>query len=376
MERSSSFARSFFQAGAGGGGNENPYGYENTAGGANAPGGDMFGGQTMGTPRAQRRRSSRRRSRSGFGGTPDSNMLQNAAAAAAAAMAGIDDNEPSKMAAGGGMMGGPGGPAGGSAGMGMGPGGGGGAVGAVGGPGVPGGMGMPGGVGGMGMPGGAGGGPGGMMMGQPNNAGGGAAPAGRASGSRGQQRQPSWYQEALLQGGAAEDLNAFLGEASNLTDHNVDDDEVLEQYRIMAHMEANKQVKENIGFDLAEYEEKRQMHPDNSSRGDYAKKPKPIFPEPRQLAPSGGAIGGIGGMQAEEPALPPPRVNRRFVDQRSLRVPELCPGTVVRGSSTASPGQVLVRCLGCRVQLSVKLLSTLASCPECNTVSPATTTRH
>ena len=204
-----------------------------------------------------------------------------------------------------------------------------------------------------------------------SSSGGGGNPTGQM------ERQDSWYQDVLMQGGA-EGLGGILGDAMPATVNNVaappvaDDDEVLEQYRIMAHVEANIRVKENTGFDLAEYEKRRKLHePVNSGRNNN-QKPKPKLPEPKRISSSRSNI------HLEEPKLPPPRINRKYIEQRlESIVPEICPGVVVHGSSTQSPpGEHIVRCLGCRSHLRVKMLANLVKCPECNTLSPASSTRR
>jgi len=191
-------------------------------------------------------------------------------------------------------------------------------------------------------------------------------------------RQSSWYTDALLQGGT-DDLNAILGRVQDTAGAHPEqaachDDEVLEQYRIMAHVEANMRVKDNTGFDMAEYEKRRKMQPE-PTKGNYYSgntKPKPKLPDPRPI--SGG---GAGMLQPEEPPLPPPRANRRFMEQRAPRVPEMLPGVVSRGSQLQTPaGEHLVRCLGCKAMLRVNMLATLVNCPECSTVSPASSTRR
>jgi hypothetical protein len=189
-------------------------------------------------------------------------------------------------------------------------------------------------------------------------------------------RHTSWYTDALMQGGT-EDLSAILGQVQNsaaAAESPSADDEVLEQYRIMAHVEANIRVKDNTGFDMAEYDKRRKMNPE-PTKGDYYsgnKKPKPKLPEPRLVG-----CGGSSMTRPEEPPLPPPRPNRRFIEQRTPKVPELSPGIVVRGASGQMPeGDHVVRCLGCKLQLRVNMVATLVQCPECSTVSPASSTRH
>ena len=315
--RSSSFARSFFQAGGGNDHLDDSYHDVNDAGGQGG-GGQGGGGQAVGgspdgggsggasTPMVQgadmqgnprgamKRRSSRRRLSRGSGGASGRNLMQSAAAAAAAAAA-VGEDEPLSN-----------------------------------------------------LP----------HVGEDPKV----------------DRQTSWYTDALLQGGS-DNLNAILGQVQDETreEANMDDDEVLEQYRIMAHVEANIRVKENTGFDLAEYEKRRKLQPETGKKGDYgSKRPKARLPEPRKVTNSTRA-----SMKAEEPPMPNPRPNRRFIDQRTPRVPELCPGIVVRGTASNLPdGEHVVRCLGCRSQLRVNMLATLVNCPDCSTVSPASSTRR
>lgn len=214
-------------------------------------------------------------------------------------------------------------------------------------------------------------------------------------------RQTSWYTDALLQGGGSEDLSAFLGQMfpqdrgvqqdgnfgdgtsgtkSGSPGGNVaEDDEVLEQYRIMAHVEASIRVKDNTGFDLAEYEKRRKIQPE-PVKGEYfagSKKPKPTLPEPKRLdAMGGGAL--IAFLTPQEPSLPP-RTNIRFSDESRIpRAPDLYPGIVIRNTNQAGhipDGEHAVRCLGCQSKMRVNLYAALVQCPECRTVSPASTAR-
>jgi hypothetical protein len=153
-----------------------------------------------------------------------------------------------------------------------------------------------------------------------------------------------------------------------------DDEEVLEQYRIMAQHEANLRVKENIGFDLNEYERRRKLQPseptDKRLLYGGGKKTKTRLPEPKKL------IAAASTPKPEEPPLPTPTLNIKFLHQAQARVPELCPGVTVRGGANVPHDEHIVRCLGCRGQVRVKILATLVSCPDCNTVSPASSTRR
>lgn len=193
-------------------------------------------------------------------------------------------------------------------------------------------------------------------------------------------RHNSWYVEALQQGGQNADLEEILGATTNNPGNNdgFDDEEVLEQYRIMAQHEANLRVKENTGFDMAEYEKRRKMQGNEpvNKKGLYGggKKPKIRLPDPKKIA---GTAGGSAAPKPEEPPLPTPKLNTRYQQQSHLRVPEMCPGVrYEHGSSLNQSDEHAVRCLGCKIKLRVKLLATLVSCPECSTVSPASSTRR
>jgi hypothetical protein len=180
----------------------------------------------------------------------------------------------------------------------------------------------------------------------------------------------SWYNDVLNQGGS-DDLNAILQASKGDAQ---DEDEVLEQYRIMAHVEASIRVKDNTGFDMAEYEKRRKLHPEPTKLDyfDGSRKPKVILPQPKVLS---GSSGSSGMMKPDEPPLPVPRPNRRYLEQKGHLVPDLCDGVAVRGAGIPD-GNVATRCLGCKTQLRTNMLATLVKCPECSTVSPATSTRR
>eukprot|EP00980_Cylindrotheca_fusiformis_P009890 scaffold2189_cov116-Cylindrotheca_fusiformis.AAC.10 len=200
----------------------------------------------------------------------------------------------------------------------------------------------------------------------------------------------SWYNDVLTQGGT-EELNAILqaseasAAAEEQNNHRNDEDEVLEQYRIMAHVEASIRVKDNTGFDMADYVKKRKLHPEPNKLDyfDGSRKPKAYLPQPKILGGGGNNNSNNTMMQPDEPPLPAPRPNRRYLEQKKPLVPDLCDGVIIRGGSSTIPEEdevsgmaAVVRCLGCKTQLRTNLLATLVNCPECSTVSPATTTRR
>mmetsp|Transcript_1545 Transcript_1545/g.3276 ORF Transcript_1545/g.3276 Transcript_1545/m.3276 type:complete len:169 (+) Transcript_1545:136-642(+) len=158
----------------------------------------------------------------------------------------------------------------------------------------------------------------------------------------------------------------------------------MEEYRIMAQMEASMRVRDNTGFDMAEYKQRCQLIEEQRQQEEkkttlpYYRKPSPRLPQTRNFSGNDGS--------SREPPLPFTRANRRYGksarnrNDRS-RVSEICPGVVVPKNSTdASPessGEThVVRCWGCsddfETYLRVNILATLVECPKCFTISPVT----
>lgn len=151
----------------------------------------------------------------------------------------------------------------------------------------------------------------------------------------------------------------------------LDDEEVLEQYRIMAQHEANSRVKANTGFDMAQYEKRRKMvgeEPKGKKNIHLSgKKSKTRLPEPRKFHSSPVTP------KIDDPPASMPKIKSKFMEKTQVRVPELCPGVI--GGDPANDEHI-VRCLGCKGQVRVKIMATLVSCSECKTVSPASSTRR
>eukprot|EP00535_Pseudo-nitzschia_heimii_P008809 CAMPEP_0197185344 /NCGR_PEP_ID=MMETSP1423-20130617/11763_1 /TAXON_ID=476441 /ORGANISM="Pseudo-nitzschia heimii, Strain UNC1101" /LENGTH=194 /DNA_ID=CAMNT_0042636379 /DNA_START=25 /DNA_END=610 /DNA_ORIENTATION=- len=142
------------------------------------------------------------------------------------------------------------------------------------------------------------------------------------------------------------------GGDSNLTSTSKKDDypidDISEQYRIMAQMEANIRVKDNTGFDMAEYkqqlevlEEERQRKLSQEKRQHYIK-PKPRLPDAQQVSGgfggNDGSLPGEGSSRPEEPPLPFTRANRRYIQtgrgiHNREKVPEIGRGIVVSKNS-------------------------------------------
>ena len=185
-------------------------------------------------------------------------------------------------------------------------------------------------------------------------------------------RQPSWYRELLEQGVSQEDLAAIAGAIDADADEDTGDeadnqakanDEMLaEQHRFLALIEAKKRVQERLGYDPDERRKEAKADPPASSRTRPC--PLPTLKVPRWTPTK------------EFPYSVPPKevpiYSERFIRQRVPRQPELQKGEV---GSTAGPGQMLVRCLGCKVNLRVNMEATLVLCENCSVVCPASSTR-
>jgi hypothetical protein len=169
------------------------------------------------------------------------------------------------------------------------------------------------------------------------------------------------------------------------------DEEILEQYRLMAIIEANVRVQDNTGFDRMEYDRQqreashRNIRPRSihfflnaDPKSPYSWKPHAILPEPSPLrgmplqmstmnaltssasssstitatttyplssllstsitgtAAAAAALGNTnqhrtnGNYRPEEPSLPPRRANRRYNEHPRTTLSELCDGVVVQ----------------------------------------------
>ena len=152
------------------------------------------------------------------------------------------------------------------------------------------------------------------------------------------------------------------------------DEEQLEQYRLMAQIEANIRIRDNTGFDRDEYERQQQEELNNPNRrirprpvsffSTVNPRPIPVLPESRihpnnnhtsvasRIGGRGGSSSQLSGAEAatvaastaavlnsssssgqrpEEPPLPPRRANRRFVENpRTPQVSEICDGIAVQ----------------------------------------------
>lgn len=172
------------------------------------------------------------------------------------------------------------------------------------------------------------------------------------------------------------------------TSGTLDEEQMREQYRIMATHEAAARVKANTGYD-PNAKQSASGGESGSGASAAAAAPRPPGPKPREGRP-------LPGPRPREPPLPPPRINRSILGPipPGERVPELCSGTLVGpegggdklvqllrggvdGEETAvADDEHVVRCLHCKSGLKVKKMASLVRCYVCETVSPATSFRY
>jgi hypothetical protein len=160
----------------------------------------------------------------------------------------------------------------------------------------------------------------------------------------------------------------------------------------MAQVEATLRVKENIGFVMAEYERRQKANEEllTGQQQQQQRSRRPKLPEIKRLTPTHLHQATI---LSESLPLPPLPKSDSSTSRQLLMTPELCMGKVLlrnlsspsssaaadRSSAslveTTLHGEHVVRCYGCQVKLRVKLFSTLVKCPDCYTISPASSTR-
>lgn len=198
------------------------------------------------------------------------------------------------------------------------------------------------------------------------------------------ERQPSWYRDALGQM-SAEDLQAFLNEggASGGMTASVDgvldtavegfeNEQVLEQYRIMARHEARQLVKDNLGYDPVERMKERLAEQEFNGAGNLKKETQQVSLPPMSVPKISHDIDTNLCLPKGE--LPP----SRFMEPTAMkRENELVTGKLISttGDSEGIMAHV-VRCLGCRSHLQVPVSATMVHCSGCATISPATSTRR
>lgn len=212
-----------------------------------------------------------------------------------------------------------------------------------------------------------------------------AAPKNRAIPPAAPEPKSSWYRDALAMTDES-NLQEILGAVRD-EDENEEEvsDEVLEQFRIMAHHEARQRLKENLGCDLGEFVERVRNEPKGLKmvqNAGYDPKNPPRLPLPAPRPPPND-WSFLPRPKRIRPTIPLPSFPReRFIRPQppSFTFKELQMGKLLRSSeaqldglaSFARDNTVMVRCLGCYAQLLVGQEATLVRCPECMTVSPAT----
>lgn len=214
------------------------------------------------------------------------------------------------------------------------------------------------------------------------------------------------YSNSLASGGDGGSVSTGGG-GTTVIENNLEE-EVLEQYRIMAHHEARQRAIARLGYDPAERQQS--LKPEAIDAAAAADASTILLALPQLVAPTlslppatiaacepppiffssnhtgngmrASSFNGKGGATTTTTtknifmdSFAPKR--RQWMEQHCRRPRELQVGTLVTSTktTTVAPGQMLVRCLGCRKQLVVGMMATLVSCQDCLTVSPASSTR-
>ena len=159
-----------------------------------------------------------------------------------------------------------------------------------------------------------------------------------------------------------------------------DDREVLEQYRIMAQLEAKERVKANTGFDMEDYEKRRKATgsetKDKKEMFGGGKKPHLPLPPPHHVISSSTSNGSMSSPPTLTLSHQRGSISenyRRFMEEQELKEeisPELTEGEKT-GLTHSGEGNHHVRCWGCKENLGVNYVATLVQCPCCGTVSQA-----
>jgi hypothetical protein len=235
----------------------------------------------------------------------------------------------------------------------------------------------------------------------------------------------SWYRDALGQAGvtdaalaalmrgesvtaaaqSSERLAFYLQEEVEETTCTADELEVLEQYRILAIHEARQRVNQNLGYDLTgggASAEQRKLPSSVAAATDGCAPvaddlpdinvPFPLLPgDPVISEPATIRVRPVTGSSAVDderdgkfvlkPCVPmpvSPVAEPSPPEESPPTGPELVTGQLhPSGGLPAGDNVMTTRCWGCKVTLRVdSVTATLVRCPDCETISPASSTRH
>lgn len=200
--------------------------------------------------------------------------------------------------------------------------------------------------------------------------------SGRQVGPRNLVRQPSWYKDMLDQGLTAQDIASLLGEnggeealKSFGEEEGSSRDSALGQRRMMAISEATLRLQER-GYHTPESRSKS-INPNVNTQSESLENILlPAIPKRKTSRPLPNPRTGPPNLFSLDP--------QPFIEQKQSRcIPDLQYGqmlSVQKKGPKIAPGNIAVRCLGCRELLAAASLSTLVLCPACLTVSPAAST--
>ena len=176
----------------------------------------------------------------------------------------------------------------------------------------------------------------------------------------------SWIADAIKQGGGSDLLGGRQG-GSHQDHHQVsiDDEEVLEQYRMMSHFEAARRVRENTEFDMEEYNRTRKScsEPRRKTRREYLKLTNPILPDLKSSTSS-------SRRSNKEPDMPETRPCK-LLPPRTTNYPDIAIGSIFNESFPLDGDETTIACMDCSRACRVSSLALMMRCPECSNVTPA-----
>lgn len=213
-------------------------------------------------------------------------------------------------------------------------------------------------------------------------------------------RQPSWIRDAMDQGGMTEEsLSAMLGMEQEQVFNDRDPTElshqfhqkeeaeeikeVVEQYRILAHLQARKMFQEKTGHDLEPYlQQLREIRASRMSaeashsppeRLNMYEKIVQVPPPPKFWTVDKDFMENVLDVRHDEThqtTLPPLHFSKSKLC-RPNHTSELVKGSLATPSSRLLKGELLVHvtCTGCRQHMQVGCEAWLVVCPTCNAVT-------
>lgn len=145
--------------------------------------------------------------------------------------------------------------------------------------------------------------------------------------------------------------------------------ELLDQYRVMAELEAHRRLEKSTGIDMKELEKAEAIGRVDDGYRKFLLTPR--LPEPRRVMSV-----PTGSLKLQEPTLPPLPRKKESQETKSQIAPEVLPAMLVFRPDEVAQEERELQCLGCQKTLRVNRKAMFATCPSCNAESPAISIRQ